>query len=44
MRWAEERFRGGLGVMADDVVAGLLAAIPTGVGAYVGSIGVSSLA
>ena len=27
VRWAEQRFRGGLGVMADDVVAGGLAAV-----------------
>lgn len=26
VRWAERRFEGGVGVMADDVVAGLLAA------------------
>lgn len=26
VRWAEQRFAGGLGVMADDVVAGVLAA------------------
>lgn len=26
VRWAERRFRGGLGVMADDTVAGALAA------------------
>ena len=28
VRWAEQRFRGGLGVMADALVAGGLAAIP----------------
>lgn len=27
VRWAERRFAGGLGVMADDVVAGVLAAL-----------------
>ena len=27
VRWAERRFEGGLGVMADDVVAGALAAV-----------------
>ena len=30
VRWAERRFRGGWGVMADDVVAGLLAAAFSG--------------
>ena len=28
VRWAEQRFQGGVGVMADDLVAGGLAAIP----------------
>jgi phosphatidylglycerophosphatase A len=27
VRWAERRFEGGIGVMADDVIAGLLAAV-----------------
>jgi len=27
VRWAERRFKGGIGVMADDVVAGALAAV-----------------
>ncbi len=27
VRWAERRFEGGLGVMADDLVAGLYAAL-----------------
>jgi len=31
VRWAERRFRGGWGVMADDVVAGLLAAAASSV-------------
>jgi phosphatidylglycerophosphatase A len=31
VRWAERRFRGGMGVMADDVVAGVLAAVPVSV-------------
>lgn len=31
VRWAERRFAGGLGVMMDDVVAGLLGAIVLGV-------------
>ena len=44
VRWAEERFRGGLGVMADDVVAGVLAAIPIAAVTYAGSIGGLSLA
>jgi phosphatidylglycerophosphatase A len=30
VRWAERRFRGGLGVMADDVVAGGFAALTVG--------------
>lgn len=28
VRWAERRFQGGFGVMADDLVAGALAAVP----------------
>ena len=35
VRWAEERFKGGVGVMADDVVAGLLAAVVVILPAYV---------
>lgn len=33
--WAERRFKGGFGVMADDVVAGVLAAVLVTVPAYV---------
>ena len=35
VRWAERRFEGGLGVMADDLVAGGLAALATTVPCYV---------
>jgi phosphatidylglycerophosphatase A len=35
VKWAEERFEGGLGVMADDLVAGVLAAAVVTVPAYV---------
>ena len=35
VRWAEQRFEGGVGVMADDLVAGVLAAIAVTVPAYV---------
>jgi phosphatidylglycerophosphatase A len=35
VRWAEERYRGGVGVMADDIVAGVLAAIVLTVPCYV---------
>ncbi|MEE8580290.1 MAG: phosphatidylglycerophosphatase A [Myxococcota bacterium] len=38
VRWAEERFEGGAGVMADDVIAGALAAIPLAAAVYAGSI------
>lgn len=34
--WAERRFTGGLGVMADDLVAGALAALVVGAGIAVG--------
>lgn len=34
VRWAEQHFKGGLGVMADDVVAGLLGAIALTVPTY----------
>jgi phosphatidylglycerophosphatase A len=33
--WAERRFKGGFGVMADDVVAGVLAGILVTVPAYI---------
>ena len=36
--WAERRFKGGFGVMADDVVAGVLAAVVVTVPAYVAVI------
>jgi phosphatidylglycerophosphatase A len=36
--WAEKRFKGGVGVMADDVVAGVLAAVVVTVPAYVAVI------
>jgi phosphatidylglycerophosphatase A len=36
VRWAERRFRGGLGVMADDVVAGALAAVIVAAGIAAG--------
>jgi phosphatidylglycerophosphatase A len=36
-RWAERRFRGGAGVMLDDVIAGLLAAVGTGAAAWMAS-------
>ncbi len=35
VKWAEERFEGGVGVMADDLVAGVLAAVVVTVPAYV---------
>lgn len=35
VRWAERRFQGGFGVMADDIVAGLLGAVCLIVPAYV---------
>ena len=34
VRWAEERFTGGVGVMADDIVAGVLAAVVVTLPAY----------
>jgi phosphatidylglycerophosphatase A len=37
VRWAERRFAGGLGVMADDVVAGALAALGVGALAAAGA-------
>jgi phosphatidylglycerophosphatase A len=36
--WAERRFKGGFGVMVDDVVAGVLAAVVVTVPAYVAVI------
>jgi len=38
VQWAERRFAGGLGVMADDVVAGALAAIVVAVGIAAGAL------
>jgi phosphatidylglycerophosphatase A len=38
VRWAERRFEGGLGVMADDVVAGVYAAVTLVVVALLGSL------
>jgi phosphatidylglycerophosphatase A len=35
VKWAEERFEGGVGVMADDLVAGVLAAVVVTLPAYV---------
>jgi phosphatidylglycerophosphatase A len=37
VRWAERHLRGGVGVMLDDVVAGLLAAVGVGVAAWAAS-------
>jgi phosphatidylglycerophosphatase A len=34
VRWAEERFPGGMGVMADDIVAGVMGAVVVMVPAY----------
>jgi len=34
VRWAERRFRGGVGVMADDIVAGVLGAVVLTVPCY----------
>jgi phosphatidylglycerophosphatase A len=34
VKWAEERFKGGVGVMADDIVAGVLGAVVITVPAY----------
>ena len=34
VRWGERRFKGGLGVMADDVIAGVLAAVALVLPAY----------
>jgi phosphatidylglycerophosphatase A len=36
-RWAERRFRGGAGVVLDDVIAGLLGAVGMGAAAWVAS-------
>ena len=35
MKWAEDKFKRGAGVMADDIVAGFLAALVVMVPAYV---------
>jgi len=35
VKWAEQRFKGGLGVMADDIVAGLMGAVVVMAPAYV---------
>jgi phosphatidylglycerophosphatase A len=36
VRWAERRFKGGIGVMADDLVAGVLAACVVALGIAAG--------
>ena len=36
VRWAEQNFRGGVGVMMDDVIAGLLSALALGAAVLAG--------